>query len=73
MAAFAEFEREMIRERVKAGMLAARHKGKRFGRPRAVFDRSKAQRLRGEGYSVRQIARKLGVGKGTISRACGGT
>ena len=35
-AAFAEFERELIRERTKAGMRAARRRGKRVGRPRIV-------------------------------------
>jgi DNA invertase Pin-like site-specific DNA recombinase len=68
MAAFAEFEREMIRERVKAGMAAAKARGKRLGRPRVVFDRGKVATLSARGYSVRRIAVKLGVGAGTVHR-----
>src|SRR5579863_3467050 len=57
MAAFAEFEREMIKERVKAGMLAAQHRGKKFGRPKVVFDRAAAKDLRKKGLSIRDISR----------------
>jgi DNA invertase Pin-like site-specific DNA recombinase len=39
-----------------------------IGRPRRIFDRSKARNLRAEGKSVRQIAEQLGVGRGTIER-----
>jgi DNA invertase Pin-like site-specific DNA recombinase len=49
MAAFAELEREMIRERVVAGVKAARANGKARGRPKRVFRRDEAVRLRGEG------------------------
>jgi DNA invertase Pin-like site-specific DNA recombinase len=69
LASVAEFEREMIRERVKAGMKAARHRGKALGRRRVVFDRAKVSAMRKKGASVREIARELGVGKGTIERA----
>ncbi len=69
LASVAEFEREMIRERVKAGMRAAKHRGKELGRRRVVFDRVKVEAMRKKGASVREIARELGVGKGTIERA----
>jgi DNA invertase Pin-like site-specific DNA recombinase len=46
MAAFAEYEREMIRERVKAGVRNAQAKGKRLGRPRRVFRRDEALEMR---------------------------
>lgn len=68
MAAVAEFEREMIRERVKAGMLAAKLRGRCAGRPRAVFDRAKVFAMRRRGQSVRDIAHKMGVGVGTVHR-----
>ncbi len=68
MGAFAEFERELIRERVKAGLEKARSDGKHLGRPRVVVDRDKVRRLRREGRSLRFIARKLGASHGTIQR-----
>jgi len=68
MAAFAELEREMIRERVKAGMAAARHRGVRCGRPKAAFDRAKVFELRARGMSFREVAVKLKVSRGTIGR-----
>jgi DNA invertase Pin-like site-specific DNA recombinase len=66
--AFAEFEREMIRERVCAGVRNAKRKGKQLGRRRVVFDRSRARDLHQAGASVREIASVLGVGAGTIHR-----
>lgn len=69
MAVFAEFEREMIRERVKAGMNTAKVRGKHCGRPKSVFDRTKATDLRTKGFSLRSIARQLGVSKGTVERS----
>ena len=68
LGCFAEFERSMIRERVKAGMAAARAKGKHLGRRRRIFDRDKARELRAEGKSLAQVSKALGVGKGTIQR-----
>lgn len=68
LAAVAEFEREMIRERVKAGMQAAKARGVKVGRRCVVFDRRRALDLHKKGQSRRQIARKLGVGLGTIHR-----
>jgi DNA invertase Pin-like site-specific DNA recombinase len=68
--AFAELEREMIRERVCAGVRNARRKGKQFGRNRVVFDRSKAIEMHLAGTSIRDIASALGVGIGTIHRTC---
>ncbi len=60
LGAVAEFEREMLRERVRAGMAQARRAGKRVGRPaRRQFDSSDIERmkaLRSEGVSVRKLA-----------------
>ena len=73
LAAVAQFERELIRERVSAGMRNAKSRGTRsgreIGRPRRVFDHGEAQRLRDAGRSWRQIASALGVGVGTARRA----
>jgi DNA invertase Pin-like site-specific DNA recombinase len=68
LAAVAEFERELIKERVSAGLRNARAKGTRIGRPRRVFDRQKALDLRAKGMSCPKIARELGVGYGTVVR-----
>jgi len=69
LATFAKLERERIRERTLAGIETARRKGKHIGRPKAVFDREKARRLRAEGLSVRAIATKLKISKTTVHDA----
>jgi DNA invertase Pin-like site-specific DNA recombinase len=69
IGAMAEFERELIRERVKAGMKNAKAKGTRIGRPRAKVDAAHVARLRDSGASVRAIASQLGVSVGTVA-AC---
>jgi DNA invertase Pin-like site-specific DNA recombinase len=72
IAAMAELERNIIRERVVAGLDYARKhgtkSGKAVGRPKAVFRRDEVPTLRDQGLSIRQIARKLGVGMGTVRR-----
>src|ERR1700680_4558348 len=69
IGAMAEFERELIRERVKAGMKNARAKGACIGRPRANVDAAQIARLRDSGASLRKIASQLGVSLGTVA-AC---
>jgi DNA invertase Pin-like site-specific DNA recombinase len=69
-AAFAEMEREIIRERVRAGLRNAKAKGTRLGRPQRVFRRDEALRLRAEGASWRTIAQTLGVPMSTAIDAC---
>jgi len=66
VSAVAQLERDLIRERVSAGIRNARAKGKQFGRPRRIVNRDEVIRLRAEGASLRQIAAKLGVGYGTV-------
>jgi DNA invertase Pin-like site-specific DNA recombinase len=66
--AFAEFERDCIRERVKAGLRNARAKGKKLGRPRVTLDATRIASLRSEGLSWATIAERLGVGEGTVYR-----
>jgi DNA invertase Pin-like site-specific DNA recombinase len=68
-ASIAEFERELIRDRVRSGLALARNRGRRLGRPRIVVDASKVARLRAQGASIASIARELGLGKGTVQRA----
>jgi DNA invertase Pin-like site-specific DNA recombinase len=73
MAAFAELERELIRERVVAGLKTARANGTKtgrsIGRPHVVFDRAKVAQLLGSGLSQRQIARQLSIGPTTVRRS----
>lgn len=68
-ASIAEFERELIRDRVKSGIAAARSKGKRLGRPRVEVDAAKIASLRASGRSWPQIAAELGVSVGTAYQA----
>lgn len=60
LAAFGDMEREMIRERVVAGIKTARINGKSIGRPKRVFRRDETQRLRANGLSCK-IAAQLGI------------
>jgi DNA invertase Pin-like site-specific DNA recombinase len=64
-ASIAEFERELIRERVRSGLAAARARGKRIGRPRKIVDAAKIAQLRQKGVPWRAIAVRLGVSVGT--------
>lgn len=68
-ATIAEFERELIRDRVRSGIAAARAKGKRLGRPHVVVDTPRIANLRAQGLSWASIARDMGIGEGTVRRA----
>lgn len=69
LGAMAEFERELIRERVTAGVHAARKRGVRIGRPRTYVSPDKVRELRDAGTPWRAIAKRLRVGTGTAVRA----
>ena len=68
-ASIAEFERELIRSRVRSGLAAAKAKGKRLGRPRTVVDAAQVARLRADGASWQRVADEMGIGVGTAVRA----
>lgn len=68
-ASIAEFERELIRDRVKSGIAATRSKGKRLGRPRVSVDTAKIASLRDSGASWSAITKKLALSAGTAKRA----
>jgi DNA invertase Pin-like site-specific DNA recombinase len=72
LSAFAEFERDCIRERVRSGLRNARAKGKRLGRPRVFTDASRIAALRKQGRSWSEIVSETGVSKGTAQRAVSG-
>ena len=72
---FAEFERAMIQERVKAGLKRAKAQGKRLGRPPVPpIQLKKIVNLREQGLSYRKIANRVGLSVGkvhdAVSRAC---
>jgi putative DNA-invertase from lambdoid prophage Rac len=69
IAAICEFERSMIRERVKSGMAHARAKGVVLGRKRKVLDTSYIVRRREQGATWGQIAAELEVSPDTCQRA----
>jgi DNA invertase Pin-like site-specific DNA recombinase len=68
-ASIAEFERELIRDRVRSGLASARARGKHLGRPRASVDVGRIDTLRSAGESWAKIGLMLGVGEGTVRRA----
>jgi DNA invertase Pin-like site-specific DNA recombinase len=68
-ASIAEFERELIRDRVKSGIAAARSKGKKLGRPTVRVDATRIAALRDSGATWRTITRQLGLSAGTAKRA----
>ncbi len=71
MGALAEFERDLIRERTKAGMQAARKRGKHVGRPRSLTSQqvTHAHELLDAGKSQREVAQLFGVSPNTMGRA----
>src|SRR6202790_3477944 len=66
VSAVAQLERDLIRERVNAGIRNARANGKKLGRPKSSVDRQRILELKASGNSLRQIAATLGVGYGTV-------
>src|SRR5262249_34232682 len=67
LAAVAELERDIIRERVVMGLTRARMNGKRIGRPRRIVDKEKVLRLYAEHRSCRRVAQMLDVGKDKVA------
>jgi DNA invertase Pin-like site-specific DNA recombinase len=70
MGVFAEFERAMIQERVRAGLARAKDEGKTLGRPKIAPATEKAIRAaltKGE-EGIHKIATRFGVGTGTVQR-----
>jgi len=69
MGVFAEFERSMIQERVKAGLNRAKAQGKTLGRPKVAGKVEQAVLAeRANGTGKRKIARQLGIGVSTVNR-----
>ena len=68
LGAFSEFEKELIRERVRAGVAYARNKGKKLGRPREEIDMDKLFRLRQKGMTVRAISKEMKLSVGLVHK-----
>jgi DNA invertase Pin-like site-specific DNA recombinase len=66
LAAVAEFERDLIRDRTRLGLTRAREAGKTLGRPRVQVDLVLASRMRASGASYATIAAQLGVSIGKL-------
>lgn len=69
LGVFAEFEREILRERVKAGLAQARKRGQRLGRPlSAALLEPKVRQLSAQKVSQAEIARRLSIGRTSVRR-----
>jgi DNA invertase Pin-like site-specific DNA recombinase len=69
LSVFAEFEHEILRERIRAGIVEARLKGKRFGRPLTAGKKAvPIRKLYSEGISKAEIARRLHISRTSVRR-----
>jgi DNA invertase Pin-like site-specific DNA recombinase len=69
LAIFSEFEREILRERVRAGLAQARQNGQRLGRPlTAGLQADQVRKLYRAGVSKAEIARRLEIGRTSVRR-----
>jgi DNA invertase Pin-like site-specific DNA recombinase len=72
LAVFAEFERDILRDRVKAGIAQARKEGRPHGRPATITRHSaEVRRLSQEGVSKREIARRVGISRASVRHLLG--
>ena len=70
LSVFAEFERDLLRERVKTGIAQAKLEGRSGGRPKtAALQAAEAQKLFKKGFSKSEIARKLQIGRTSVRQA----
>jgi putative DNA-invertase from lambdoid prophage Rac len=69
LAVFAEFERDILRDRVKAGIAQARREGRPHGRPRTITEHvAEVKSLFQQGVSKREIAKRLGISRTSVRR-----
>jgi len=69
LSVFAEFEHEILRERIRAGIAEARLEGKRFGRPLTAAKKAhQIRKLHRAGVSKAEIARQLNIGRTSVRR-----
>lgn len=68
IAAFASFERDLIRERVVAGVRRAQASGKHCGRPKVELDLRPALAMLDQGHGLKTTAKAIGVSRATLRR-----
>ncbi len=68
ISAVAQLERDIIAERVKAGLRRAKENGKKLGRPRVTVDTEKIHSLRSKGLSLRAIAQHTGISHTKVAK-----
>jgi DNA invertase Pin-like site-specific DNA recombinase len=68
IGAMGQLERDIIRERVKAGLHLAKLKGVTLGRPVAAAKSNEAMDLKQQGLSLSQIGKRLGCSRSTVKR-----
>jgi DNA invertase Pin-like site-specific DNA recombinase len=72
LGVFAEFERDILRDRVRAGIAQARKEGRPHGRPPTITKHSsEVKRLFHEGVSKREIARRIGISRASVRQLLG--
>ena len=69
ISAVAQLERDIIAERVKAGLRRAKENGKRIGRPALEVDQDLVIRFNKKGLSIREIAKRMNLSKSTVARS----
>jgi DNA invertase Pin-like site-specific DNA recombinase len=69
LSVFAEFERDILKERIKAGIAQARSKGKSHGRPKtAALKADEVKNLFAKGLNKSEIAQRLKIGRTSVIR-----
>lgn len=68
LGAFAEFERNILRDRVKAGLANARAKGRKLGRPGKEVNPTTLEELKKSGKTIREISKELGISIGLVHK-----
>jgi putative DNA-invertase from lambdoid prophage Rac len=72
LAVFAEFERDILRDRVKAGIAQARKEGRPHGRPQMIArHEAEVKKLSQEGVSKREIAKRTGISRASVRHLLG--
>lgn len=70
LSVFSEFERDMLRQRIKAGIAQSNKKGRLYGRPRNALDHAaKSKRFYSDGMTKTIISRKLKIGRTSVIRS----
>ena len=69
LAIFSQFEKEILQERIREGLVNARRKGRKLGRPCKEIDVEKLLNLRSKGMGVKKIAREMKLSVGLVHKS----